>query len=109
MAATRAGGRGKGRVKSSGSKAGRKLLQAEKAPAHFEQPDSIVPQTDMMATKSKLKSRARAGWHRWRPHGHIPHRWRPINWVERRAKDAARAAERVGKAAERTAKAAERG
>jgi len=96
-------------TKSSGSKAGRKLLQAEKAPAHFEQPDSIVPQTDMMATKSKLKSRARAGWHRWRPHGHIPHRWRPINWVERRAKDAARAAERVGKAAERTAKAAERG
>merc|ERR1711885_64326 len=46
-------------------------------------------QSDMVATDAKMESRT--GWHRWRPHAHVPHRWRAVRHVARYAASAARA------------------
>merc|ERR1711998_528958 len=54
--------------------------------------------TDFSMDKTKMKSRA--GWHRWRPHGHWPHRYNPVAEAERAAKHV----ERGAKAAERSTK-----
>merc|ERR1712226_1480177 len=56
--------------------------------------------TDFSMDKTKMKSRA--GWHRWRPHGHWPHRYNPVAEAERAAKHV----ERGAKTAERGTKAA---
>merc|ERR1719473_716559 len=68
--------------------------------------------TDFSMDKSKMKSKMKWG-HRWRPHGHFPHRYNPVAEAERAAKSVERGAknvaERAGKATERAAKAVERG
>merc|ERR1712205_170703 len=66
-----------------------------------------VPQSDMVATDAKME--ARAGWHRWRPHAHIPHRWRPVRQITRAVRHVARhvgrAVRHVGRWAAKAAKA----
>jgi len=75
--------------------------------------------TDFSMDKSKMKSKMKWG-HRWRPHGHFPHRYNPVAEAERAAKSVERGAktaergakqvaERAGKATERAAKTVERG
>merc|ERR1711934_352291 len=58
-----------------------------------------VPQSDMVATDAKMESRA--GWHRWRPHAHIPHRWRPVRQITRAVRHVAR---HVGRAVRHVAR-----
>merc|ERR1712167_100902 len=56
--------------------------------AELEQMYAAVPQSDMVATDAKME--ARAGWHRWRPHAHYPHRWRPVRQITRAVRHVAR-------------------
>jgi len=51
--------------------------------------------TDFSMDKTNMKGKA--GWHRWRPHVHWPHRWNPVQDAERAAKHLKRAAEAVGR------------
>merc|ERR1711881_139129 len=55
----------------------------------YAAPKAKSEESDMVATDAKMESRT--GWHRWRPHAHIPHRWRPVRQVGRWAARAARA------------------
>merc|ERR1712070_315827 len=50
-------------------------------------------QSDMVATDAKMESRT--GWHRWRPHAHVPHRWRPVRQITRAVHHVARYAARA--------------
>merc|ERR1712070_816168 len=64
----------------------------------YTAPKAKSEQSDMVATDAKMESRT--GWHRWRPHAHVPHRWRPVRQITRAvhhvARYAARAARAVG-------------
>jgi hypothetical protein len=125
-------------VKAETKKGRRALLQARTQAKHSRSEDLAAGQTAAKKAKlasepafvqegaettdfsmDKAKMKAKAGWHRWRPHGHWPHRYNPIAEAERAAKHVERGAkhvergakavaERAAKAAERTAKAAER-
>merc|ERR1719238_2716440 len=61
-------------------------------------PKAKSEQSDMVATDAKMESRT--GWHRYRPHAHVPHRWRPVRQITRAVRHvgrwAARAARAVG-------------
>merc|ERR1711970_1474313 len=50
------------------------------------------------------QQRAR-GWHRWRPHAHVPHRWRPVKHIKRAVRHVGRAVRHVGKWAAKAASA----
>merc|ERR1719486_1531932 len=64
----------------------------------YAAPKAKSEQSDMVATDAKMESRT--GWHRWRPHAHVPHRWRPVRQITRAVRHvgrwAARAARAVG-------------
>merc|ERR1712167_235895 len=64
--------------------------------AELEQMYAAVPQSDMVATDAKME--ARAGWHRWRPHAHVPHRWRPVRQITRAVRHVARYATSAARA-----------
>merc|ERR1712216_415132 len=83
------------------------MYAAPKAKSDFDEQMYAVPQSDMVATDAKME--ARAGWHRWRPHAHIPHRWRPVRQITRAVRHVARhvgrAVRHVGRWAAKAAKA----
>merc|ERR1712147_546128 len=64
----------------------------------YAAPKAKSEQSDMVATDAKMESRT--GWHRWRPHAHIPHRLRPVRQTTRAVRHvgrwAASAARAVG-------------
>merc|ERR1719263_2498070 len=64
----------------------------------YAAPKAKSEKSDMVATDAKMESRT--GWHRWRPHAHVPHRWRPVRQITRAVRHvgrwAARAARAVG-------------
>merc|ERR1712072_1573101 len=66
------------------------MYAAPKAKSDFDEQE--------VATDAKMESRT--GWHRWRPHAHIPHRCRPVRQITRAVRHvgrwAARAARAVG-------------
>merc|ERR1711981_85095 len=66
------------------------MYAAPKAKSAFDEQEA--------ATGAKMESRT--GWHRWRPHAHVPHRWRPVRQITRAVRHvgrwAARAARAVG-------------
>merc|ERR1711981_555788 len=66
------------------------MYAAPKAKSAFDEQE--------VATGAKMESRT--GWHRWRPHAHVPHRWRPVRQITRAVRHvgrwAARAARAVG-------------
>merc|ERR1712216_92058 len=64
------------------------MYAAPKAKSDFDEQDTAVPQSDMVATDAKMESRA--GWHRWRPHAHVPHRWRPVRQITRAVRHVSR-------------------
>merc|ERR1711885_40117 len=53
-------------------------------------------ESDTVATDSKMESRT--GWHRWRPHAHVPHRWRPVRQITRAVRHVARYAASAARA-----------
>merc|ERR1712139_616041 len=73
----------------------------------YTAPKAKSEQSDMVATDAKME--ARAGWHRWRPHAHVPHRWRPVRQITRAVRHVARhvgrAVRHVGRWAAKAAKA----
>merc|ERR1712216_629815 len=83
------------------------MYAAPKAKSDFDEQDTAVPQSDMVATDAKMESRA--GWHRWRPHAHVPHRWRPVRQITRAVRHVSRhvgrAVRHVGRWAAKAAKA----
>jgi hypothetical protein len=75
---------------------GRKLMSM-KPPAQAA-PATTVPEDEDILVQSKTK--ARAGWHRWRPHIHIPHRHRPhrhCGWLCQQGRKIKKAAQALGK------------
>merc|ERR1719473_213581 len=56
--------------------------------------------TDFSMDKSKMKSKMKWG-HRWRPHGHFPHRYNPVAEAERAAKSVERGAKSALNAAKK--------
>merc|ERR1712188_311295 len=56
-------------------------------------PKAKSDQSDMVATDAEMESRT--GWHRWRPHAHIPLRWRPVRQITRAVRHVGRWAARA--------------
>merc|ERR1711977_507143 len=62
----------------------------------YAAPKAKSEQSDMVATDAKMESRT--GWHRWRPHAHVPHRWRPVRQITRAVRHVARYAASAARA-----------
>merc|ERR1711885_91295 len=62
----------------------------------YAAPKAKSEQSDMVATDAKMESRT--GWHRWRPHAHVPHQWRPVRQITRAVRHVARYAASAARA-----------
>merc|ERR1712091_242260 len=62
----------------------------------YAAPKAKSEQSDMVAADAKMESRT--GWHRWRPHAHVPHRWRPVRQITRAVRHVARYAASAARA-----------
>merc|ERR1711990_511413 len=62
----------------------------------YAAPKAKSEESGMVATDAKMESRT--GWHRWRPHAHIPHRWRPVRQITRAVRHVARYAASAARA-----------